>query len=194
MLVADGQFLLLLDVPIQDRAQHFQTYEIFNLPVPNGDISEKYKNSDKYIGITYDETEAVMITEQQYSTCLHGKQQFCKIDAPFQALTEPPTCIMTLYTKNYQEIEVHCSLSILHTQPTFPPIVIMSNLWIFISTPTMQGSAIKMICPDKVTRSSPFQMPFHILRLPPACSATLRYFHLPPHYEADMMNYACIPQ
>ena len=29
----------------------------------------------------------------------------------------------------------------------------MSNLWIFILTPTTQGSAITIICPDKVTSS-----------------------------------------
>ena len=32
ILVAAGQFLLLTDVPIQDRAQQLQIYEIFNLP------------------------------------------------------------------------------------------------------------------------------------------------------------------
>ena len=40
-----------------------------------------------------------------------------------------------------------------------------------------------MICSDKVTSSSMFQQPFHILKLPLAFSATSRHFHLPPHYE-----------
>ena len=95
---------------------------------------------------------------------------------------------MALYTKNDQQIEVQCSLSILHMPPTFPPIVITSNLWIFISTPTMQGLDITMICPDKVRSLSLLRQLFHILRLPPACSATSRYFHLLPHYEDHMMT------
>ena len=33
VLVADGQFLLLMDVPIEDREQRLQIYEIFSLPV-----------------------------------------------------------------------------------------------------------------------------------------------------------------
>ena len=76
--MADGQFLLLIDIPIQDRAQQLQIYEIFNLPVPHGDVSEKYEISDKYIGITYDVMQAVMITEQQYSTCLHTMGNFVR--------------------------------------------------------------------------------------------------------------------
>ena len=94
---------------------------------------------------------------------------------------------MALYAKNKQETVVQCSLSIFHTPPALPPVVIMSNLWIFILTPTMQGSSISMIFPDKVTSSSLFQQPLHILKLPPACSATSRHFHLHLHYEDHMV-------
>ena len=128
MLAADVQFLLLIDIPIQDRPQQLQTYDIFNLPVQHGDVSAKYEISNKYIGITYDETQVVMIREQQYSTCRHANGQFGKMDAPFQALTNLLTYIMALYTKNDQEIKTWCSPSILHTPPAFQPIVIMSNL------------------------------------------------------------------
>ena len=38
ILIADGQFLLLIDVPVQDRAQQLQIYEVFNLPVLHGDV------------------------------------------------------------------------------------------------------------------------------------------------------------
>ena len=184
MLVADRQFILLLDVPIQDRAQQLHIYEIFHMPVPLGDASTKYEISGKYIGITYDETQVVINTEQQYSTCLHANGQCCKIDAPFQALTNLLTCIRALYTKNGQEIVVQCSLSIFYTPPTFPPIVIILNLWTFILTPTVQGSAITMICPDKATHSSPFPYP----EVTTSLSDTSRYFHLPLHYEDHMMT------
>ena len=101
-----------MDVPIQDRPQQLHIYIISNLPVPHGDVSARYEINNKYIGITYDETQAVMITEQHYSTCLHANGQLCKIDALFQALTNPLTCISALYTNNGQQIEAQCSLSV----------------------------------------------------------------------------------
>ena len=64
VLIAEGQFLLLIDVPIQNRAQQLQMYEIFNLPV-----SAQYKINHMYIGVTYDETKAVAIMDQQYIAC-----------------------------------------------------------------------------------------------------------------------------
>ena len=95
---------------------------------------------------------------------------------------------MALYTKNDQEIEAQYSLPILNTPSGFLPMVITSNLRILISTPTTQGSAVIKIFPDEATSSSPLQQPFHILRLPPACSATARYFHLPLYYEDHAMT------
>ena len=183
MLVAEWQFLLPIDVPIQDRAQQFQIYEIFNLGVPHGDVSTQYKINNKYIGITYDETQTVMITEQQYLTCLYASGKVCTIDAPFQALMNASLCIMALCAKNDWEIRAEYSSSVFHKPPAFPPIVITSNLWIFILILTMQELTITMTYPNKVTSSSLFQQTLHILKLPPACCATSRHLHLHPHHE-----------
>ena len=84
--------------------------------------------------------------------------------------------------------KVQCSLILFHTPPAFPPFVIKLNLWIFISTPATQESAITLICPDKATSSLPFQQSLLILKLSPACSATSRIFHIPPHYEDHMVT------
>ena len=66
VLITDGQFLLLIGVLIQNRAQQLQMYEIFSLPVPHSNLSAQYKIIHKYIGVKYDETKAVSITNLQY--------------------------------------------------------------------------------------------------------------------------------
>ena len=87
----------------------------------------------KYIGVTYDETKAVAITNLQYRTCQHANRQFCRINAPFQPLTNPPSCVTTLYAKNNQAIKEQCSLVISHIPCTYIPIAVTSNLWIIPS-------------------------------------------------------------
>ena len=84
-------------------------------------MSAQYKISDKYIGITYDETQAVVITEQQYSTCLNANGQFCKVDMPFQALAFPPTCTAILYTKNNKKNR-STLLIVSISNTSFPPL------------------------------------------------------------------------
>ena len=46
MQAAEGQFLLLIDVPIQSRKQKLQIYEIFNLLIPHGDVPANYEISE----------------------------------------------------------------------------------------------------------------------------------------------------
>ena len=54
VLVADQQFLLLIDVPIQDNAQQLEIYEVFNLALPHGNFSAQYKLNSRYLGKTND--------------------------------------------------------------------------------------------------------------------------------------------
>ena len=100
VLVEENQFLLLIDVPIQDRAQQIQIYQIINLPVPVGNYSMRYTMDNKYLGVTYDRTKAMDIPEDQFKLCKEANGQFCPLMTPLQPLTNSPSCVAALYTKN----------------------------------------------------------------------------------------------
>ena len=76
ILITDQDFLLLINVPIQDCTQQLEIYEVFNLIIPHGNFSACYNIDSKYLGITYDDTKAVEISEQQFSTCQKANRQF----------------------------------------------------------------------------------------------------------------------
>ena len=69
LLIADEQFLLLINVPIQDHAQQIEIYEVFNLAIPHGNFSACYSINNRDLGITHDETKAVEISKDQFKTC-----------------------------------------------------------------------------------------------------------------------------
>ena len=100
MLVEESQFLLLIDVPIQDRAQQIQIYKIINLPVPVGNYSMRYTIDNKYLGVTYDRTKEMDIPKDQFKLCKEANGQFCPFMTPLQPLMNPPSCVAALYTKN----------------------------------------------------------------------------------------------
>ena len=66
VLIANKQFLLLIDVPIQDRSQQLSINKIFTLNIPHGNFTACYDNNTKYLRITQDETMAVEISPQQF--------------------------------------------------------------------------------------------------------------------------------
>ena len=85
-------------------------YKVFSLPFLHSNPSAEYKINYKYIGVTNDETKAVAISVLQYRTCQHANRQFCRINALFQPLANPPSCVLALYAKNDQAINEKCSL------------------------------------------------------------------------------------
>ena len=61
VLIVNKQFLLLIDVTIQDRSL-LCIYKIVTLDIPHGNFTAHYDISTKYLGITQDETMAVEIS------------------------------------------------------------------------------------------------------------------------------------
>ena len=59
VLIANKQFLLLMDIPIQDRSHQITINKIFTLDIPHGNFTACYDIATKYQGITRDETMAV---------------------------------------------------------------------------------------------------------------------------------------
>ena len=183
ILVEENKFLLLIDIPIQDRAQQIQIYQIISLPVPVGSYSMKYTMETKYLGVTYDRTKAMDIPEEQFKLCKEANGQFCPLLTPLQQLTNPPSCVAALYTKNSREIDCLCEL-ITKAQPEiYLPIPLVANVWAIISSPFKQQPPVTVICPTKPAASIHISLPIHVLKLEPACSATSQHFYLQPKYE-----------
>ena len=90
VLVVEEQFLLLIDVSIQDCAQQLEIYQVFYLLIPKGNLSAQYDIDTKYLGISFDETKAVEISLQLLTTCQWANGQFFSINTPLQSLANPP--------------------------------------------------------------------------------------------------------
>ena len=69
VLIANRQFLLLIDIPIQDCMQQLLIYKIFTLGIPHGNFTGWYSVNTYYLGVTQDETMAVKILQHQFSIC-----------------------------------------------------------------------------------------------------------------------------
>ena len=180
ILIANRQFLLLIDVPIQDHMQQLSIYKIFTLDIPHGCFTACYNVSNQYLGVTQDETMAVEISQHQLSICQEANGQFCNVYAPLQLLAHPPSCITALYTKNAASISTRCSLQVRKTQSISIPSSFAPNVWILTSALCTVTTVITLICPGETKKFITVKKSIHILQLPPACSTTSPHFHLPP--------------
>ena len=147
VLIADKQFLLLIDVPIQDRCQQITIYEVFILHIPHGNFSACYDMDTKYLGITSDETMAIALSTSQFKTCQAANSQFCSMSTPLQPLAKPLTCVSALYAKNSVHISLHCSIQIRKSAEVTMPIHVVPNVWIITTSPSAPQYTLTQICP-----------------------------------------------
>ena len=89
ILIANKQFLLLIDIPIQDRSQQIPIYEGFTLNMSHSNFTAHYDITTKYLGITKDKSMAVELTSSKFQACQAANRQFCHIPTPFQPLANP---------------------------------------------------------------------------------------------------------
>ena len=136
VLIENKQFLLLIDIPIQDRACQITVHQVFTLDVPHGNYSACYDMNTKYLGVTEDATMGVELSTTQFQACQQANGQFCHISTPFQPLANPPTCIAALYAKSKTGIACKCSLQICKTTTTNLPAQITPDVWILTTLAT----------------------------------------------------------
>ena len=137
----------------------------------------------KYLGVTYDRTKAMDIPEEQFKLCKEANGQFCPLTTPLQPLTNLPSCVAALYTKNSREIDRLCELTTKAQPELYLPIPLSPNVWAIISSLFKQQPPVTVICPTRPATSIHISPPIYVLKLEPTCSVTSQHFHLPPKYE-----------
>ena len=188
VLIENKQFLLLIDIPIQDRACQITVHQVFTLDIPYGNYSARYDMNTRYFRVTKDATMGVELSTMQFQICQQANGQFCHISTPFQLLANPPTCIAALYTESETDIASKCSLQLCKTTTTNLPTQKTPDVWILTTPTTAQTNTVTLICPEKPMETIPIWQPLYILKLPTACSATSSHFYLPPRYETPILD------
>ena len=188
VIIENKQFLLLIDMPIQDRSRQITIHEIFTLDIPKGNYSACYDVDIKYLGITKDATMAVELSTTQFQACQEANSQFCSITTPFQPLANLPSCIAGLFAKSTVDITSKCSLQIHKASVTNLPTQIAPDVWILTTPIAAPVNIMTLICPEKAMETIQIQKPEHILKLPTACIATSPNFYLPPRYETPTLD------
>ena len=119
---------------------------------------------------------------RHYQGCNHGSGTFhhpvlslprskwsiFSITAPFQPLSNPPSCATALYARSTADITSWCSLQIWKASDINLPPQISPDVWIITTPPSTPASTMKLICPERDIEIIIIWKPVHILKLPMA--------------------------
>ena len=159
ILIENKQFLLLIDIPIQDRACQITVHQVFTLDIPYRNYPAHYDINTRYSGITKDATMGVELSTTQFQICQQANGQFCHISAPFQLLANTPMCIAALYTKSKTGIASKCSLQLHKTTTTNLPTQIPPDVWILTTPAIALIKTVTLIYPEKPMETIPIWQP-----------------------------------
>ena len=69
ILIENKQFLLLIDVPIQDRACQITVHQAFTLDIPHRNYPACYNMNTKYLGVTKDVAMGIELSTTKFQAC-----------------------------------------------------------------------------------------------------------------------------
>ena len=75
VLIENKQFLLLVDMPFQDRSRQITIQQILTLDIPQENYSAHYDVDTKYLGVTKDATMSVELSTTQFQACQEANGQ-----------------------------------------------------------------------------------------------------------------------
>ena len=101
VLIENKQFLLLIDMPIQDRSQQITIHEILTLDIPHGNYSAHYDVDTKYLGITKDATMAVELSTTQFQSLPRSKQSILQHHHTVSTISKPTILYSSLICKEH---------------------------------------------------------------------------------------------
>ena len=83
ILIENKQFLLLINIPIQDRTCQITKHQVFTMDIPHENYSARYDINTRYFGVTKDATMGLELSSTQFEVCKQANGQFCHISTPF---------------------------------------------------------------------------------------------------------------
>ena len=112
VLITDKQFLLLINIPIQDRSKQLSIHKSFTLEVAHGNFTACYDINAQYLRITQDETIAVEISPTTVQNMSRSKWTDLYYSYIISAAGKPTILYYSFYARNTASISARCSLQI----------------------------------------------------------------------------------
>ena len=172
---------VIFALPLVHTNSSYEVYHTIQVPFPNDDglLGAYYQLEDKYLVISPLKDYYALLTIDEYNTCKHSP--VCKFSSPIYSLSQNPTCISSLFIRDFLLIDKFCSKNIV----TFPKIPIVRHMFArHYIVATSKELQLDTLCPNSPSTSETITTVEHIV-VPDMCSLTCDYFTIPPSYSGN---------
>ena len=183
---------VLVTIPLISIQQHFNVFQIFNVPVPKASGSQTIvANYDvepaKFIALSQDSLQFMFVDDDDIQLYLRRRLPFCPIRRPIMNVLSSTMCITALLTNQTDKIDRFCDNVIRVNQSSDPTAEYIGNgHWIVISVNPLD---LEIRCKTGAivnsTKVVTTVAPLTLISLDFGCAASNFHFQLPTHYRTD---------
>ena len=183
---------VLVTIPLISVQQHFNVFQIFNVPVPKATgrqtIMANYDiEPAKFIALSQDSLQFMFVDDDDIQLYLRRRLPFCPIRRPIMNVLTSTMCVTALLTNQNDKIDRFCDKVIRVNQTCDPTAEYIGNgHWIVVSVNPLD---LEIRCKNGVvvnsTRVLTTVAPLTLITLDFGCAASNFHFQLPTHYRTD---------
>jgi hypothetical protein len=171
---------IIFALPLVHLNNSFAIYSTVQLPYPNenGSLAAVYDLEQQHLVISQTRNNYALLTNEEYHNCKHAP--VCTFTSPIYDLRSYPTCLTSLYLRDFILIEKYCLKRIVK-MPDFPVVRHMFARHYAVATKT--DLILNVICGGSPSREMRVTSVQHIV-VPEGCELACEYFILPYSYHA----------
>ncbi len=182
-----GKIYLAIKVPLVRRQDYFNLYRVTQVAVPSPQkpLWQKFDIPQKYIAVNREQTQVITPTSEEALRCSMERTSICTFQSPAFTVQAYPLCALALMLKDSRDVTKVCKL--ISAKVPRVPILRKISPGLFLKA-YERPLEVSIHCPDKSQPDQILQLPPHRSKLefPASCSATTRYFHVPPAQDFSM--------
>ena len=187
----DDKILIVLKVPLLNSGDKMIIYRVYNMPLPNVNISSN-RRQNKYMVAQYDieseaiavnkaKTKYILLNKEEAKECTKSLNAFCNIKSPIYPMNVNKFCVITLFINNKKMIKRLCRTMVKPNEILPLANNISPGVW---AVSTAKPLTFSISCEnndrESIMRVRP---PLEMINIAPTCTANSDYLTLPPHYE-----------
>ena len=180
-----GRFLVIVSIPLLDKINKFEIYDVFNMPVAHDktpNMVASYMSEAISIAVNLAETKYVLLNDRDQKHCIFPLRCYCDIRSPLYSIAPSKLCIIALFLKDKERMMKNCDSVVRPKTNLSKASHIVDGIW-FVATPHILTFAA--VCPDKRRETLIVHSSLGIIKLNISCAASSSYLTLLPYYHNE---------
>ena len=107
----EGRFLVIASIPLLDKINNFEIYDVFNMPVPHDktpNMVVSYRLEAVSIAISLAEMKHVLLNDREQKYCISPSKHYCDIRSLVYSIAPSKLCIIALFLKDKERMMKNC--------------------------------------------------------------------------------------